>query len=398
MFYVPQIRNDDCGLACLKMLLVKFHKDSNYQFLKVDERKGGYSYHDLIKIAADNSMTLEGIKVVNKMDIVKANSLPMIVTLVRKDESKHSVIVEKVVFSKIKIIDPFLGPYWMPLKKFINQWDSTALMVTEVEESKSEIKDECNVIPKKHYLLTSLLHFFSGICFIAGLYFLAPNDNIALSIALFMSGFIIEILLKYYLIKLMKNFDNSITKKKYYTANRYDFFTRSEKYKTINFTTNFDLTYYLLISSFIIVVMIMNNIYEIVLFGVCMIIVLFETLLFSPMLKRKEMALSFDEEKLKNIKDENTFNEEVSKIREQSYRYAKWASFKEACYVFVLILTSFLLAFLTEFNLVNIVFNVCISIFLKNNLASLFTYYDKTIEKRYYSIRLNNLLMATDNS
>ena len=398
MFYVPQIRNDDCGLACLKMLLVKFHKDSNYQFLKVDERKGGYSYHDLIKIAADNSMTLEGIKVVNKMDIVKANSLPMIVTLVRKDESKHSVIVEKVVFSKVKIIDPFLGPYWMPLKKFINQWDSTALMVTEVEESKSEIKDECNVIPKKHYLLTSLLHFFSGICFIAGLYFLAPNDNIALSIALFMSGFIIEILLKYYLIKLMKNFDNSITKKKYYTANRYDFFTRSEKYKTINFTTNFDLTYYLLISSFIIVVMIMNNIYEIVLFGVCMIIVLFETLLFSPMLKRKEMALSFDEEKLKNIKDENTFNEEVSKIREQSYRYAKWASFKEACYVFVLILTSFLLAFLTEFNLVNIVFNVCISIFLKNNLASLFTYYDKTIEKRYYSIRLNNLLMATDNS
>ena len=304
MFYVPQIRNDDCGLACLKMLLVKFHKDSNYQFLKVDERKGGYSYHDLIKIAADNSMTLEGIKVVNKMDIVKANSLPMIVTLVRKDESKHSVIVEKVVLSKVKIIDPFLGPYWMPLKKFINQWDSTALMVTEVEESKSEIKDECNVIPKKHYLLTSLLHFFSGICFIAGLYFLAPNDNIALSIALFMSGFIIEILLKYYLIKLMKNFDNSITKKKYYTANRYDFFTRSEKYKTINFTTNFDLTYYLLISSFIIVVMIMNNIYEIVLFGVCMIIVLFETLLFSPMLKRKEMALSFDEEKLKNIKDE----------------------------------------------------------------------------------------------
>ena len=129
-----------------------------------------------------------------------------------------------------------------------------------------------------------------------------------------------------------------------------------------------------------------------------MIIVLFETLLFSPMLKRKEMALSFDEEKLKNIKDENTFNEEVSKIREQSYKYAKWASFKEACYVFVLILTSFLLAFLTEFNLVNIVFNVCISIFLKNNLASLFTYYDKTIEKRYYSIRLNNLLMATDNS
>ena len=398
MFYVPQIRNDDCGLACLKMLLVKFHKDSNYQFLKVDERKGGYSYHDLIKIAADNSMTLEGIKVVNKMDIVKANSLPMIVTLMRKDESKHSVIVEKVVLSKVKIIDPFLGPYWMPLKKFINQWDSTALMVTEVEESKSEIKDECNVIPKKHYLFTSLLHFFSGICFIAGLYFLAPNDNIALSIALFMSGFIIEILLKYYLIKLMKNFDNSITKKKYYTANRYDFFTRSEKYKTINFTTNFDLTYYLLISSFIIVVMIMNNIYEIVLFGVCMIIVLFETLLFSPMLKRKEMALSFDEEKLKNIKDENTFNEEVSKIREQSYRYAKWASFKEACYVFVLILTSFLLAFLTEFNLVNIVFNVCISIFLKNNLASLFTYYDKTIEKRYYSIRLNNLLMATDNS
>ena len=398
MFYVPQIRNDDCGLACLKMLLVKFHKDSNYQFLKVDERKGGYSYHDLVKIAAENSMSLDGIKVANKLEIAKANNLPIIVTLVDKDKRNHSVIVEKVMFSRVKIIDPFLGPYWMPLKKFINLWDSTALIVNEYEPCKSEAKDECKVISNKHLLLTSLLHFFSGVCFIAGLYFLAPNDNIALSIGLFMSGFIVEILLKYYLIKLMKKFDNSITKKKYLTSNRYDFFTRSEKYKTISFTTNFDLTYYLLISSFIIVVLIMNNIYEIVLFGVCMILVFLETVLFTPTLRRKEMALTMDEERLKNIKDENNFNEEVQRIRDEAYKYAKWSSFKEACYVFVLILTSFLLAFLTEFNLVNIVFNVCISIFLKNNLVNLFTYYDKTIEKRYYSIRLNNLLTPSDNS
>ena len=398
MFYVPQIRNDDCGVACVKMLLVKFHKDSNYQFLKVDERKGGYSYHDLIKIAAENSLSLEGIKVVDKTDIVKANNLPLIVTLVEKDERKHTVVVEKAMFSRVKVVDPFLGSYWMPLRKFLLLWDGTALMVNEYEPTKAEIKDECNVVSKKHFVFTSLLHLFSGLCFIAGLYFLAPNDNIALSIGLFMSGFIVEILLKYYLINLMKIFDRMITKKKYLTSNRYDFFTRSEKYKTISFTTNFDLVYYLLISSFIIVVLIMNNIYEIVLFGVCMVIVMFETLMFSPLLKRKEMALAFEEEKLKSIKDENTFNEAVSSVREQSYRYAKWASFKEACYVFVLILTSFLLAFLTEFNLINIVFNVCISIFLKNNLCSLFTYYDKTIEKRYYSIRLNNLLTQSDNS
>lgn len=398
MFYVPQIRNDDCGLACLKMLLVKFHKDSNYQFLKVDEKKGGYSYQDLINIAADNLLTLEGIKVADKSEIAKATNLPLIVTLNQKDAGNHAVIVEKVMFSKVKIVDPFLGSYWMPLRKFLNLWDSTALMVVDFEQCKAEVKDECNVVPKKHFFLTSLLHLFSGICFIAGLYFLAPNDNIALSIALFMSGFIVEILLKYYLIKLMKNFDRTIIKKKYLTSNRYDFYSRSEKYKTISFTTGFDLTYYLLISSFIIVVLVTNNIYEIAIFGVCMAIVMFDVLMFSPILKRKEMALAFEEERLKSIKDENTFNERVSNIRDESYKYAKWASFKEACYVFILILTSFLLAFLTEFSLINIVFNVCISIFLKTNLVNLFNYYNKTIEKRYYSIRLNNLLVPSDNS
>ena len=398
MFYVPQIRNDDCALACLKMLLIKFHDDINYQYLKVDERKSCYSYKELIDIAETNCMSLEGIKVVNKLDIAKADNLPMIVTLENKDGTKHAVVVEKVLFGRVHILDPILGCYSLSIGKFIKVWDSTALIMTDCEKTPCIYKDEAKLINNKDLALAYLFQIFSGLCFIAGLYFLAPNDNLALSISLLAGGFIIQILLKYYLIKLMKKFDTAITNRKYITVNRYDFFSRCEQYKKIFFSTNMNLIYYLLMSSFVIMISILNNYFNVILIAVCLLIALLESTVFNPNLKRRERDVSICEEKIKNIKDSNAFLANINDIRSNTYNIAKWISFKNLCYVFLIILTCTLLSFLSEFNIINIVFNICVGILLKDSLINLFSYNEKVIEKRYYSIRLNNLLAPTDNS
>ena len=398
MFYIPQIRKDDCGIACLKMLLVKFHDDINYQYLKVDERKSGYSYQDLIDIAEKNSLSLEGIKVVEKSDIAKANKLPMIVTLENKDGSKHAVVVEKVRFKRVYILDPILGNYSLSISKFIKLWDSTALIMTDFEKTPCTMKDEASLIQNNNFILAYLLQIFSGACFISGLYFLAPNDNVALSIVFFASGAILQIILRYYLIKLMHKFDESISYKRYITVNRYDFFSRCEEYKKVFFSTNMNFLYYLIACAFVVIIAILNRFTNLILIAVCVVIALFETTIFTPKLKRDERDISISEEKIKNIKDENKFNDNIKEIRTSSYRIAKWVSFKNICYLFVIILSCTLITFLNEFNLINIVFNVSICMLLKDNLINLLSYNEKNIEKRYYSIRLNNLLCPSDNS
>ena len=35
MFYIPQIKKDDCGFACLKMVLANINKDKNYLFYMI---------------------------------------------------------------------------------------------------------------------------------------------------------------------------------------------------------------------------------------------------------------------------------------------------------------------------------------------------------------------------
>ena len=66
MFYISQLNESDCGFASLKMLLANLYQERDYLFIKQDEEHGPYSYFDLIKIAQNYNVTLEGFKFKNK--------------------------------------------------------------------------------------------------------------------------------------------------------------------------------------------------------------------------------------------------------------------------------------------------------------------------------------------
>ena len=62
MFYIKQIKNDDCGFASLKTLIANLYKKEDYLFIPQDESVGPYSYAQLIKIGAKYGVKLEGVK------------------------------------------------------------------------------------------------------------------------------------------------------------------------------------------------------------------------------------------------------------------------------------------------------------------------------------------------
>ena len=63
MYYIQQTRKDDCGYASLKMLLASLNKDKNYLFLQEEKEKGSYSYLELVTIAKQHDVELNGYRI-----------------------------------------------------------------------------------------------------------------------------------------------------------------------------------------------------------------------------------------------------------------------------------------------------------------------------------------------
>ena len=69
MYYIPQLSNSSCGVACLKMLLAIVQKDERYLYLSEEEEHGQYNYQDLVLIAERYDVTLFGAKIDDKDDL-----------------------------------------------------------------------------------------------------------------------------------------------------------------------------------------------------------------------------------------------------------------------------------------------------------------------------------------
>ena len=120
MFYIPQILKDDCGFACLKMVLAYMNKDKNYLYLPQDESHGFYSYSDLKELGYEKGINFTGFEVANKEELVSCSSFPLILSIELKNGAKHAVVVTKVKWKKVYYLDPRSGSTSMPLNKFVN--------------------------------------------------------------------------------------------------------------------------------------------------------------------------------------------------------------------------------------------------------------------------------------
>ena len=108
MFYCRQIYDDDCGFACLKMLLSHFHKSFDYIFLKNPKIKGRYSMFELMSYGNTYGINLKGYGI-EPYSLSKCK-LPLI-ALTKENNCEHYVIIDKIKKGKIHITDPKRGKY-----------------------------------------------------------------------------------------------------------------------------------------------------------------------------------------------------------------------------------------------------------------------------------------------
>lgn len=119
-WFVSQSSCNDCGVACLLMILKMNNIDAKRSDIlkKANLKKEGVSAYDIIKISKSYNLSAVGYK---GFDIEKIQK-PVIAHVINDNNSQHFVIVLKVLKDKIKIADPNIGVVSINKGEFLKKY------------------------------------------------------------------------------------------------------------------------------------------------------------------------------------------------------------------------------------------------------------------------------------
>jgi len=118
--FIKQLDSNDCGLACLAMLLGYFGKQVSLNQLKQDAALNieGISIQNLVR--QSRKMELDLIPIQAEPELLHSGQLAF--PLVAFWEQNHFIILERVSKTHVYLIDPGFGRYRMPLQEFLDGW------------------------------------------------------------------------------------------------------------------------------------------------------------------------------------------------------------------------------------------------------------------------------------
>lgn len=397
MFYIPQISQNDCGYACLKMLLAQIHKDENYLYLPYKEKNRPFSYQTLLALAQVHHSELVGFRVEDPEEIRKNKVFPLIVSLKSEGDTNHAVLVTKVKKHFIKILDPDKGTYELSLKRFYELWDQTGLLIKNYQ------KTPCPFVVKEKrkkadYIVGIICQVMSAICCIAGLFFIDEDVYVFIPVALFICFAVFELLLRGHLFKFMRQMDEKtfeeikLDKKDYRS-----FHTRFEEYKKAILVTPLNTIFTFLISAFLIFIVVINDLRNLMMVMMPICFSLIEVYFLHPNEREKQHEIMRDEEELFQAENIDDFKEKEEEIHAKTYRLAKRVLIKKYVGISLMLLgTIIVMAVSHVVSVPYIVFYLCIEYTLFTNLTNLFTYDERKREYLQAKVRFINVLHQND--
>ena len=393
MFYISQLNESDCGFASLKMLLANVYQERDYLFIKQDEERGPDSYFDLIKIAQNYNVTLEGFKFKNKQTFKDWDDFPVIVTIQRSGLN-HAVTILKKKKNKLFVLDPDSSPKWVKLKDFIKFWDGTLLKVKNYDKEPSNKPQVLNFEKKiKFKFISQLVQIFISLTFLAFLFFL--NDSFPPYIAVAIGGcyLIGEILFRHILIRMMDNLDLiCVNKLKKVPKNSHLFLTRLNDYKQTLITDKISLISNVIMALSLIFLMVFNGYWNSIIVFAIIVLTILDSVILKPIFSKKERFIYEKEKELCNAKTNSEFQSSYSDIKKLSNKYAYLQYFKSIFILIFILLTIFVVLKVTNIvSLTSLLFYFMISLYLKKSISIIFEVQSKRRAKDLLKAKLNNL-------
>lgn len=239
-YFIQQIKEKDCGFACLKILMANVHRNKDYLYYPQDIDDHPYSLAELIKIARDEKITLKAYRFIKKSEIKNDKNFP-ILTVCKANQKLHMVVLYKIKKNNFYIFDPIKGKIKIKENEFYEIWTGETLINLGVEKNKYHAK-KINIKEKVFILGSSIVQVISFACLAIGLYFINDKISFIIPILLFLVYFLFELLYKQVSIIGMKFFDKKIYKNLESTQRMPNkFFEDISFYKTLFFSTPIQL-------------------------------------------------------------------------------------------------------------------------------------------------------------
>ena len=394
MYYIPQLSNSSCGMACLKMLLAIVHKDEGYLYLNEDENHGQYSYQDLVVEAQRYDVTLIGAKYDDKDDFRHFDNFPVILTVVNPNETVHALLISKRKGNRVKVHDPAKGIYWQKLSQLLPLWDGTLLAVS-VFEKKPYPHNVIDTKDRKGTLVSAIFQTVTALLIGLATFFMKPDGGYLYPILFIAGSLVSEVLLRYILLKRMQRYDRYIRRFLPYVHKKdyFEFYKRSQEYKKCSLSMGLNLVFSVLIVILICTITLINSLNYLVLIIASLLGAYLDAFFFSPYKNAIGQEVLQEENELRTTKDMDTVEMKVKTMEVKSYRYAYLEFAKKGVVGFFMLAASVILCLIEKnFSLTNIIFYVCLSVLLYQSLAPIFGYDSRVEENLLCKARINNVV------
>ena len=394
MYYIPQLSNSSCGMACVKMLLAIVHNDEGYLYLNEDENHGQYSYQDLVVIAQQYDVTLIGAKYDDKDDFRHLDKFPVILTVVYPNETVHALLISKRKGNRVKVHDPAKGIYWQKLSQLLPLWDGTLLAVRGYERKPYPY----HVIDTKDHkgtLVSALFQTATALLIGLATFFMKPGGGYLYPILFIAGSLLSEILLRYVLLKRMQRYDRYIRRFLPYVRNRdfFEYYKRSQEYKKCSLSLGLNLVFSVLIVILISTISLINSLDYLILIIASLLGAYLDAFFFTPYKNEIGKEVLQEENELRETTDVTGVEMKVKTMELKSYRYAYLEFAKKAVVGFFMLAASVILCLIEKsFSITNVIFHMCLSILLYQSLAPIFSYDSRVEENLLCKARINNVV------
>ncbi len=331
---------------------------------------------ELKNIAKEYHMEMNGIRVSNAKELEQGNVFPVLITLKRKENLRHAVILLKMSRKYAHIYDPEVGKRKLPLEEFYEKWDYKALIV---EKKVDYVKHSCekaakDFINKKDKITLPIWQLISGISLLLGMYFINNKSYFYIPIIFFTLFVVSEILFRKNLIMAMRRMDDNIFS--YHLRAQKEEFPRFyeivEKYRYIALSTIPNFINSTLIAMAITAILIMNSVYNVVYVALALVLAILHVYIYTPYFNKKSVEIGEVESELENLENEFQFRFVVSKAHDAAYQLGLSQNVITYIEIAALLMTSITLMSMSGVvNIVYVVFYLCISTYLKDTFKRL---------------------------
>ena len=129
--YIPQVNEEDCGVAALAMILKEFGSRVSLEHLRnaANTSISGTNIYGLVEASKKYGLEPLAVKAKNNFLLKEKLPFPFIIHIVKEEKILHYYVVLKIKNKKVYIADPdpTIGTIKKEIDEVIKEWSGAAI-------------------------------------------------------------------------------------------------------------------------------------------------------------------------------------------------------------------------------------------------------------------------------